>query len=284
MKIQKFSAFIILILLTIGITACRAEPENQNKDKLIGVLVTSENLPVNDKGVFYLTKTDDKENPFQLDSISGAYRFVYRSEDTQAQDSTIEIHGNDAAYDLHCEFIQGDNEERVEIKGSVHVSTGEAPRVYSFHPIFQDQAGKVYVKQGNQASANLYEEGSSYSTELSGRVSAEQNGKKVNQKTIINISVTVMNPPQTVSILQMNSANECIEKTDYAPDEIPDEITPHPQTAYFIVESTVKTKEGEAKKRELFDEKTECLNSYQELKNNFCVQNQTHILWSEPNP
>ena len=86
--------------------------------------------------------------------------------------------------------------------------------------------------------------------------------------------------PRTIVLLQMDDQGNCLHRTEFAPGEAPERLTPEGETAYFIVESWGTKASGEATTiREIVDRDEEYLTTWYLLENGFFNSQSTYLEW-----
>jgi len=145
---------------------------------------------------------------------------------------------DDAITDVSLAITSADEEEGLSMEGTIYVSTLNGPTRFYFNPVYQNDAGDVYVETGNGTShSGDIVAGMSSAHRLNEETSVTINGKKKTVRTDIAVTVCYMDAPDTVSVLQMDQESKIIQQDKFESGEFPQELKPNAQTAYFIVET-----------------------------------------------
>lgn len=248
-------------------------PEQNENSRLIGMLITKEYLDLFDMERFlndhssqllqgqkisaqqsseyqdriYASLTDEflrneKGEPHALkkyvfDEIDGIAFFcpeytdeageIYQGSDT-----------DDAITDVSLAVSSTNEEESISMEGTIYVSTLNGPTRFYFNPVYQNDAGDVYVETGNGTShSGDIVAGMSSTYRLNEESSVTIDGKKKTVRTDIAVTVCYIDAPGTVSVLQMDQENKIVQEDKFESGEFPQELKPNAQTAYFIVET-----------------------------------------------
>lgn len=88
-----------------------------------------------------------------------------------------------------------------------------------------------------------------------------------------------MYAPESIVILQMNSGNTVISRTEYNPSEMPDDLTLETEAAYFIVETHKLDNIGNSViSREIYSSDVEGIETFFTREDGFCVKQGTRII------
>jgi hypothetical protein len=91
-----------------------------------------------------------------------------------------------------------------------------------------------------------------------------------------------MYPPEKITVLQMDENGSVVSRTDYAPGEVPQTITPQKNTEYFVVETHKIDGEGKAlTSRKLYGKDTEALETFLCREDGICVRRFTVLEWDK---
>lgn len=283
---------ILIGIFILGVTNALqfAKPsanEKSESSRLIGMLITTEYLDLFDMDRFlndhasqllrgnkisaqqsseykdriYASLTDEvlrneQGEPHTLkkyvfDEIDGISFFCPKYTD-ESGDIYQGSEADDAITDVSLAVSSSNEEEGLSMEGTIYVSTLNGPTRFYINPVYQNDAGDVYVETGNGSSySGDIVAGMSSTHRLNEETSVTIDGKKETVRTDIAITVCYMDPPGTVSVLQMNQESKIIQQDKFEAGEFPQELRPNAQTAYFIVE-THQANSGAVLSRELF--------------------------------
>jgi hypothetical protein len=105
-----------------------------------------------------------------------------------------------------------------------------------------------------------------------------ENGVTKTDRATIEMSVATMFAPEKIVILQMDGNGGLVSRTEYAPDDMPDSLTPEPGTAFLIAETRKRGAEGsETVAREIYDDDAEGIETFYARGDGVCVKHHTQI-------
>ena len=152
---------------------------------------------------------------------------------------------------------------------------------YYFNPVYQSKDGSVYLISsdgGFMVNNEAYSEGSVFSQTLDATTTITENGKAKKDSISIKISINVMFATVKTIILQMDSDNVVISRTEYRPEEMPGDFALETATAYFIVE-TYKMENAETiiVRREIYGSDIERIETFFVREDGVCVKSWIQI-------
>lgn len=210
--------------------------------------------------------------------------FAPMMEDPKTGSSYLSLESDEEISDAKSLVNSRDDEEKVELSGTIYIcpSKGKNVTIYC-NPVYQSQDGRVYLLAGNGMSFEAPgSEGVVMSTEISETVTLTEEGETRNYSTAVKVSAEIVFMPEKIRILQMDGQGNVIDKQEYVPGEMPDELIPLDGTEYLIVETCKKAMgDSENIKRELIDKQIDGFRTLNRKENGICVQKWTHVWWAE---
>lgn len=322
MKIKRIIYTFLIILLLLNMTGCQLaledKGESNNRDRLIGILVTDEYLDLFDlegylndninkfsgggsimiegdnreyEGRLYAkltTKTlkDETGNTFDtrefvFDDVKGIAYFFATVPATEDEGSFTTSGSDEAISDGHMSIHHGDDEVKTSLEGTIYISMGQVDKSLYINPVCQSSDGSVYVTSGNGIMlASEQGEGSAYSQTLEETTTVTENGKSKTVSFYIKISLSIMLPPEKIIIMQMDKNSAIISKKEYVPGNLPDTIIPESDTDYIIVESYKRDSESKRiTTRSIFDRRNESFETFYCRDDGICVKQWTSLDW-----
>ena len=317
---KKLFAIIIALLIIFALSGCQLAREdgaaNKNMEKLIGVYVSYDYADlfdfegyINDNlgffggeinidgetekydGRLYASRKDEvrtssegekyTDTEFVFEDIPGIGMFAPTVVDPYLDGMGYISSGGDGLSDTNLHIKSSDDEEGLELSGTLYISPGALSDSIYINPVYQGEDGRVYLVSGQGFGATGYDdEGAAYSQEIEEKSIINENGKSKSFSSVVKISVETMNPTVKVGILQMDRNSNVVKKTEYSPDNVPDELKPEPETEYIIVESTKETfNKGLRTERTLFSKSDETLWYFRKSDDKAFVKAYTTILW-----
>lgn len=194
-------------------------------DNLVGMLVTTQPLPVADDDRLYAELIDGE---YVFRSVEGMPFFFTN------KDNTISAH-KDKAFTNASSTLKGtnDDQQNVELRAKLYLSTSFDEMLYQ-NPVYQTASGEVYAVAGQGAQYNG--EGMRGSFSLSESVRRYEDGKMMSYGTSVNIDVEVIAVPEKIAVSQFDAEGKLISRESFAPGEMPDSMN---SGAAYIVVGTV---------------------------------------------
>ncbi len=289
--------------------------ENAQNDRLIGVLITTEyldlfdvehylndnigkmdgeDITISDDNSKYqdrlyatlkdrrLTSEDSGEvvttKEYVFEGVKGFPYFYYTTYDGGETYNTAS--GNEAISDGQTNISVTDEGERVTLDGTIYVASTDSNAVYYMNPVYQSSDGRVYAMSGSGMSFSGDSEGLAGFQTMDATTTVTENGEKKTYSISIKTTISVMNPPRRVSVLQFDSDDAILSREEYLPGSLPETITPKQGCSYIILE-TIKTSpnQGETVSRTLYQMKDETLESFYLRDDGVCVEQSTALKW-----
>jgi len=313
-----FLTVMILISVSGCQLAIDDKGEVQSRDRLIGVFITDEYLDLFDTEKFFSDNADklfqgglnelnmdtskyqrrlyaalvskSLTNPdgeaytvkeYVFEGVEGISFFAAQVPADENGDSYINTCSGSAVTDSHMSVFQLDDGESFAIEGTIYITPDTADTIYHFNPVYQSSDGSVYAISGLSAMlGHLGTAGATFSKTLDETVSVTENGKSKTVSSSVKVTMTVMLPPNKITVLQMDKDSSIISRTDYLPGKLPDTMIPSARTEYIIVESHSTDADGKAVvSRSVYDKDDNHLKTFYSPGNGICIQQWTNLDW-----
>lgn len=311
-------ATILLIILSGCRLAREDAGENASEERLIGVFLTTESLDLFDFDSYLKDNISDfSGGEIKLDGNTDKYQGRLYAElrqktltNTETGEkltteeyvfpgfegiayysawvpSAAEYVGyytsgsDDAISDGHVSVNSGDQGNSISMEGTVYV-TPDSGSMYCFNPIYQSSDGRVYTMTGNFLSSSGNQgEGEVFSQTMSATYSKRENGMNKTDSISIKLSISVMYPPEKIVVLQMGKEGSLISSSEYAPGNMPEEITPDKNTEYIIVETHKSGgQDANTTSRKLYGKDAESLEAFFCREDGICVKQWVQVNWN----
>ncbi|XCP86679.1 hypothetical protein ABXS75_07770 [Roseburia hominis] len=192
----------------------------------------------------------------------------------------------DGICDTDTHIKTTDTGEERSIKGTVYILPGKANEniAYYVNPVYQTQEGRIFVVSGQGFSTSGdSSEGVCMTTELADQVTTTENGKSVEEKSSVAVSIAVMYRPVKITIFQMDRENRIIRKAEYSPAEVPQKLTAESGAEYILVETEKENLSGEeVVSREIYERsKEEYLETFYAMENGMVARQSTEVVWQD---
>ncbi len=179
-----------------------------------------------------------------------------------------------------------DDKEENSISGTIYFLPGKADEDIAYHanPVYQTEDGKVYAIPGEGFSTSgESDEGEHFSTTLSEETTAADKGKKKTEKGNVTVRYSIMHKPVKITVYQMDESHQILEKTDFNPGQVPEELTAKHGTEYILVETEKEMLSGKKTvSREIYTHDSEedlSIETFYALDNGIVAKQTTGIKW-----
>lgn len=302
--------FAMLLTVCLVLTGCQLATEETSEegvtspDRLVGVVVTTEHLDLFDveaylednlndimagkdadqsayQGRIYAQEVVEKSTTedgvpctttyYNFDHIDGIQLLYYETQ-TLLEDGTVlsDFTNGYCTEGFGALSYGGDLNE-----GTIYVPDDTAEVCIFVNPVYQDAEGRLYLVAGTGLSTNHI--AGSMSQNISEEYTETVNGEETTVKREFKITVEGVHVPEKVVIYQMSGENEILDRQEYVPGQLPEELTPVDGCAYILVEEYA----GEEITRELMElgDKTVAVSVRSEKL--YCTADVCEILWPE---
>lgn len=198
-------------------------------DILVGMLVTTQPLPVADDDRLYAEYIDGE---YVFNGVDGMQCFFTNKDN---MDNAIVSHVDAAFTEKSSKLhVIDDDRQNVELKAKLYLSASFNEILFQ-NPVYQTESGEVYAVngQGNDYSG---EEGMKGSFSLGESVKRYEDGKMMSYGTSVNIDVEVIAVPEKIIVSQFDAEGKLISSESFAPGRLPDGME---SSAAYIVVGTV---------------------------------------------
>ena len=264
------------------------EAENpEEKAELVGQMVFTNQVDVFQDRVYAALVTPDENSDYQeyrFEDVEGIQYFVSRI-----------VRGNGEVYDTQTLYpenslvpdgrhiIVTDEEDRSEVSATLYLLPEMFASAWNVNPVYQTPEGEVYAERGGAGimSSGLEEEGARFSQTLEGRISMTENGETKIQSTRTEIAFEMMYEPKTIAVLHFDAQGTLLERQEYVPGEMPNELGAHHDAAYLIVETHKLSPKGETVvARQLLQPGDETVQTCYAREDGICAAAYTTLYWA----
>lgn len=308
---------IILAAFTLGATGVikvtnEDARETSDSDRLIGVLITREYLDLFDSDRFF---NDNVNKLMNGGSISEAERAKYQERlyATLVETSQISETGetvttkeyvfngingirffapyitdelgsywstniDEGITDSNTHFNSSDDGEGISLKGTIYIASGDNLGNFYFNPVYQTLKGDVYAVSGDGVFLGESSvPGVSWSQKITENRTELSGDTKTSSGAEVEVTICVMEEPTSITLLQFNSKNELLEKTDFTPGNLPEHIDALPDARYMIVETT----STDGISRTLFQREDDFVYAFYCRDDGICIKHGYEVNWSD---
>lgn len=198
-------------------------------DILVGMLVTTQPLPVADDDRLYAEYIDGE---YVFNGVDGMQCFFTNKDNMDnAIVSHVDAAFTDKSSSLH---VINDDGQNVELKAKLYLSASFNEILFQ-NPVYQTESGEVYAISG-QGVGYSGGEGIGGSFSLGESVKRYEDGKMMSYGTSVNIDVEVIAVPEKIIVSQFDAEGKLISSESFAPGRLPDGME---SSAAYIVVGTV---------------------------------------------
>lgn len=131
----------------------------------------------------------------------------------------------------------------IDLSGEVY-ACGDEHRIFNFYPIYQTPDGSVYLTSGSSIGVSG-DDGGSVSHTLTSDKTESIGGKAERVKVKVAITAVSHPTPTKFTVAHMDENDTVLKLEEFAPDALPESITPADGAAYLIGTSCGFDRDGE---------------------------------------
>ena len=131
----------------------------------------------------------------------------------------------------------------IDLSGEVY-ACGDEHRIFNFYPIYQTPDGRVYLTSGSSIGVSG-DDGGSVSHTLTSDKTESIGGKSERVKVKVAITAVSHPTPTKFTVAHMDENDTVLKLEEFAPDALPESITPADGAAYLIGTSCGFERDGE---------------------------------------
>lgn len=318
---NKLGYLISSLIMVVILSGCQLAHEDlateKTTDRLIGVFITYESLDLYDMDAYLkdnftklssgdnvIPEVEDKYNnrlyasfvekemtdeygeiktnsEYVFEGIEGIPMFAYTIMNPVSGDNYTISNFEEGIFEAKSHIICGDNEEGIELEGTLYVDNNTKPQSVYVNPVYQSADNQVYLLGGDGLWFGEDQvEGVSCIHTISDSITVTENKKSITYNSTIKVSVISTSPAEKVAISQMRSDSHVISRNEYFIDEIPDEIIPDNACEYLIIESYSTDINGEmAVERKLLSKEESSLDYFKKVNHGVLFKGYSSIKW-----
>lgn len=292
---RLIAIFLAVCLLTGCQLASTEQKESRLEDKLVGVFVTFDHLDLAFDMQGYLNDN--------AHSISDGGEIVVDEGEAMAYEGKLfaevgergwEFPGYDGIIlgqmwnedhwvgfttegiqDIKSRVSRNETLDAIEEEGTIYVDAGLEDFIYYVNPVYMTPEGEYYATQGDSfSSGNTGVGGMSMSINCESKETVDDVENVYSAKYTVGIQGVTL--ADRVVLVQMSAEHKELERTEYAPEAMPESVTPADGAAYLIVEEYA----GEEVTRTLCQPEDEHINVFYQTDKVYCLPSYTVINWN----
>lgn len=313
---------VLALAFVFGLTGFSlAQPgaaEPMEKDRLVGVFVTTEYLDLFDfesylndnigrmaaggnitidgddaryQGRLYATLKDRSmkneetgdaitTQDYVFEGVEGISYFCYTITDKNGTYSSVS--GGDALSDGHTNVSTTDNGEDISLDATIYVAPTAGKSTFYMNPVYQSADGRVYAISGGGISFDGGgSEGATCSQTLGATTTVMENGETKTCSISAKINISVTYPSQRIFVLQFDTDGMILSRDEYVPGALPETITPEQGCSYIVLETyKISPDQSETVARTLYQAGDDGLESFYCREDGICVKQRTKLNWA----
>lgn len=281
------SMLMIVMMLLSGCQLATVEgsESEQEKDRFVGVLVTTEYLDLFNMDAYlndhastvvghealvisnedtayqnrlYATLTTksytnsetghtSEYQEYVFDGVDGIPYFAATIVPEGAGDDYASSTVGEEVSDGHMSVIDTDEEDAVTLEGAIYFSPTQSGVTVNLNPVYQTPDGRVYTTGGGHGYMfdKYSSEGMNFTQTLEEITKTTENGEEKSVRTTVKISIGVMYSPEKIAILQLDQNSNILSRVEYVPGNLPETIVTEQGTEYIVMETYKHNSEGD---------------------------------------
>lgn len=254
---RSFLALVLAALLLLsGCSLAQPEAETQPRDRMVGVLVTTEYLDLFDVERYFeehaaellsgkeISAAEQKAYQnvlFAEKDASGRYIFPdvegwlwLSTRESDEQGSYVKMQ-NDPAFDGALNAIrETDSGTGYEFEATLYALNSGSVVSFYLNPVYQTEDGAVYAAQGHGMSMGSAEgSNASMSQTLTQTLSQTKDGETKEYSFSGKLTMQLVGAPERVTLFWMDEADGVLRREEYAAGSLPAEL--HADGAAFLL-------------------------------------------------
>ena len=261
MEISLIFALILAAVFLIGLldggAASSAAAESEEEGTLIGVFVSEEDIDTGDdlkvtspgkfrwtKGRLYAERTEEGWRFPNLPDGGGIFSVLPMESDNADGETESPLLNSDFPEIVHIGNLgkadgrsnvnreNGTDRLDIDLSGEVY-ACGDRQVIFNLYPIYQTPDGRIYLTRGNSMGMSGAD-GASVTHTLTRDKTETIGGKSERVKVRVAITVAARPTPTKFTVAHMDENDDLLKLEEFAPDALPESITPADGAAYLI--------------------------------------------------
>ena len=239
----------VFLIALLGGGAAQSAAEDEEEGTLIGVYVSEEDIDIDDlevtatgkfrwkQGRLYAEKWEKSWYFPDLPDGGGLYSALRtETEGVLAGSTTPQYVSMGEIKTTHmANHVYDDNGVRttdIDLSGEVYIC-GDEHVIFNFYPIYQTDDGRIYLTNGNSVGRPSGDGGSTTLTLTSDKTETI-GGKSERVKVKVAITAVSRPMPTKFTVAHMDENDSLLKLEEFAPDALPESVTPVDGAAYLI--------------------------------------------------
>ena len=255
--ILVFAAILAAVFLIAFLDggAVQSAADEEEAGVLIGAYVSEEDLDLDDLIVTATGKFQWKSGRIYAEQTGKSWYFPTLDDGGGIFCAQISEEGTDYPTVVHFGGLgkarsrvnvsdaDGIRTTDIDLSGEVY-ACGDEHRIFNFYPIYQTPDGSVYLTSGSSIGVSG-DDGGSVSHTLTSDKTESIGGKSERVKVKVAITAVSHPTPTKFTVAHMDENDTVLKLEEFAPDALPESITPADGAAYLIGTSCGIDRDGE---------------------------------------
>ena len=255
--ILVFAAILAAVFLIAFLDggAVQSAADEEEAGVLIGAYVSEEDLDLDDLIVTATGKFQWKSGRIYAEQTGKSWYFPTLDDGGGIFCAQISEEGTDYPTVVHFGGLgkarsrvnvsdaDGIRTTDIDLSGEVY-ACGDEHRIFNFYPIYQTPDGRVYLTSGSSIGVSG-DDGGSVSHTLTSDKTESIGGKSERVKVKVAITAVSHPTPTKFTVAHMDENDTVLKLEEFAPDALPESITPADGAAYLIGTSCGIDRDGE---------------------------------------
>ena len=255
--ILVFAAILAAVFLIAFLDggAVQSAADEEEAGVLIGAYVSEEDLDLDDLIVTATGKFQWKSGRIYAEQTGKSWYFPTLDDGGGIFCAQISEEGTDYPTVVHFGGLgkarsrvsvsdaDGIRTTDIDLSGEVY-ACGDEHRIFNFYPIYQTPDGSVYLTSGSSIDVSG-DDGGSVSHTLTSDKTESIGGKSERVKVKVAITAVSHPTPTKFTVAHMDENDTVLKLEEFAPDALPESITPADGAAYLIGTSCGIDRDGE---------------------------------------
>jgi len=171
-----------------------------------------------------------------------------------------------------------DADPSLAVNGAIYVAPAMDSTILLLNPIYKTADGSVYVMMDPAHPTMMSLAGAS----RGGTFAYTLPTKPRSGDVVVTLTASGAQVPQSIAIVEMSDQNQQLSRAEYAPDAMPDDITPSAGTAYLVVETVTTDQDSQpVTQYDAYDHSHNRIDYFDCRSDGLCRHDSTSIDWPQ---
>lgn len=261
---KRNKLMMVLIAGVLMLSGCQlASGERISGGNLIGVLITTQDMPYHDEMSAPQAIYDQKKGTYIFEDMEGYYFYsplVHGEGGVEYYDQVSSGHLSEVKNNVH---LTDNVSTAFEVEASLYFTKKDM--AFYVHNVRQNPSGEVYVERTSGGlMPSTHVEGEAGEVKVEDTSNMNVKGKMRKHEMTFTIRYIYQNPYAGTTVIEFDEAHQILKETRYTADEVPESFSPTDACAYLIIERE-KIVDGESKvERDMVEKGTETFPMFEE--------------------